>query len=169
MRGLASLYFFIVLIGYNLWSTTSASFLLATLFGGYSIFITNVQPYKEKYMSVIDSLIFANLALLSATLIGSNFYASPFYQIVKEVFTPIPALGLFSFVIYKLLKKPLKPVFSQIKYKLPQVRSWLLLICCKGHNSDGVRDEEQEGTNNDSDILDLIVNPELYVQEDQAA
>ena len=34
----------------------------------------------------------------------------PFFQIVAGVSVLFPALGLFSFVVYKLLKKPLKSV-----------------------------------------------------------
>ena len=72
---------------------------------------------------------------------------------------------LFWFVIYRLSKKPLKPVFAQIKQKLLQVKSRLLLICCNGHNGDRARDEEQGTTNNDCDdsqLPDRIVHPELY-------
>ena len=164
MRSLASLYFFVVLLGYILWSIESVYFLIATLFGGCSLFIANIQPYKKKYMSVIDSLILANMALLSAAL-DRNFYASPFFQIIVGISVLIPVLGLFSFVVYKLLKKPLKTVFILIKPTLPRVRSQLLLICCNGHKSDRARDEEQGSTNSDRDEIQLpdrIVHPELY-------
>ena len=76
-------------------------------------------------------------------------------------------LGLFSFVLYKLLKKPFKPVFVLIKQKLPQVKSQLLQICCTGHHGDSLRarGEEQGNTNNDCDDIQLpdrVEHPELY-------
>ena len=164
MRSLASLYFFIVLFGFILWSIESAFFLIAIFFGGCSLFIANVQPYKKKYMSVIDSLILANMALVSAAL-DKNFYTSRFFQIIIGLSVLLPALGLFSFVMYKLLKKPLKGAFIVIKQKLPLVK---LRFCCSGHKDDRARDEEQGNTDNDRDEIQLpdrIVHPELYTQE----
>ena len=163
MRSLASLYFFLVLFAYTILPINGLGyFLVATLFGGCSLFITSIQPYKKKYMSVIDSLILANMALLSAAL---DIYTTPFLEIVVEISYLIPALGLLSFVLYKLLKKPLKPVFALIKQKLPQVKSRLLLICCNGHVGDRARDEEQGTTNNDCDDIQLpdrVEHPEHY-------
>ena len=167
MRSLASLYFFMVLFTHTLCSsflTVNYLFLVAILFGGCSLLIANVQPYKKKFMSVIDSLILANLAL-SSTVLDKNIYSMSFFQLVAGISTLIPALGLFCFVIYKLLKNPLKPVFVLLKLKLPQVKSQLLLICGKGYNSDRTRDEEQGTTNNDCDDIQLpdrVVHPELY-------
>ena len=82
-----------------------------------------------------------------------------------------PALGLFSFIIYKLLKKPLRIAFVKIKQKLPPVKSRLLVICCKKHVDDRAQNEEQGNTiNRDHDaeiqLPDRIVHPELYTQED---
>ena len=82
----------------------------------------------------------------------------PFFRIVAGVSVLFLALGLFSFVVYKLLKKPLKSEFVPIKQKLAQVRSWLLLICCKEHNSDRARDENK-------DILTMIVMTFSYLIE----
>ena len=171
MRSLASLSFFILLFSYIIvWSGgTLLFFLLPTLFGGCSLFIANIQPYKKKTHAVIDSLLLANLALIYTALNTHIIYAPSFFQIVVGISTLIPALGLFSFVVYKLLKKPFKPVFVQIKQKLPQVKSQLLLTCCKGHINigDRARDEEQGSTNNDRDEIQLpdrIVHPELYTE-----
>ena len=163
MRSLASLYFFVVVIWYILFSIiNNGLFLTAIFLTGCSLFIAIIQPYKKKYMSVIDSLILANMALSNAAL-DRNIYL---LQIVVGISTLIPPLGLFSFVIYKLLKKLLKPVFVLIKQKLPQVKSQLPLICCKGHVGDRARDEEQGATDNDGDEIQLpdrVVHPELYV------
>ena len=64
-RSLASLYFCILLLFFFLWSVEPNFFLVAIFFGGCSLFIANIRPYKKKYMSIIDSLILANMALLS--------------------------------------------------------------------------------------------------------
>ena len=170
MRSLASLYFCIVLFGFFLWSVESTFFLVAIFFGGCGLFIANIRPYKKKYMSTIDSLILANMALLSAALESDrNVYASHFFQIIIGVLVLLPALGLLGFVMYKLFKKPLKRVFVKIKEKLPQVK---LQWCCSGRKDDGVRDEEQGNADNGCDdevqLPDRIVHPELYtLEEDQ--
>ena len=57
MRSLASFYFFVVLLSYSLWSFEFAQyFLIGTLSGGCCVFVAIVQPYKKKYMSVIDTI-----------------------------------------------------------------------------------------------------------------
>ena len=66
---------------------------------------------------MIDSLIFATLALLSAA-IDRNINAIPYLRLFTEILRLIPVLGLFSFVIYKLTKKPLKMIFTSVKQKL---------------------------------------------------
>ena len=81
MRSLASLYFIVVFLGYILRSVGPTVFPVTALFGGCSLFIANIQPYKKKYMSVIDSLIFANLALSTAA-IDRNVYAFPFFRFI---------------------------------------------------------------------------------------
>ena len=164
MRSLASLYFFVVLFGFIFWSFVNEAvyFLTAALFGGCSLFIAIIQPYKKKYMSVIDSLILANMALSSAAL-DRNFFAS-FFQIIIGLLVFSPALGLSSFIIYKVLKKPLTRAFVWIKQKLPQVKERWLMICCKGRE-----DGRALGGNTDSDrdeiqLPDRIEHPELYNQ-----
>ena len=83
----------------------------------------NLQPYKKRYMSVIDSLIFATLTLLSAAFV----YVSPSFAHLTKILGLILALELFSFVVYKLT---LKILFSSIKQRLPAVKQSLLT--CNG-------------------------------------
>ena len=117
-------------------------------------------------MSIIDSLILANLALLSLVIYRNSFYDLLFFRIVAEIFTIIPVLGLFSFIIYKLLKKPLKPVLIPIKQTLLQVKPQLLLIYCNGHNGNGARDEVHNKNGDEIQLPDRFVHPELYTQEE---
>ena len=121
-------------------------------------------------MSIIDSLILANLALLSAAL-DRNGYGSRFFQVIVGVSALLPAIGLLGFVVYKLFKKPLKRAFVKIKEKLPQVK---LRWCCSGRKDDGVRDDQEEqgnpvnGHDDDIQLPDRIVHPEAYtLEEDQ--
>ena len=169
-RSLASLYFFIVLVNFFLLSVEPNFFLVAIFIGGCSLFIANIRPYKKKYMSIIDSLILANMALLSAA-IDRNKYASRFFQVIIGVSVLLPALGLFSFVIFKRFKKPLKRVFVKIKERFPQVK---LRWCCSEHKDDGVRNDQEEqgnpvnGHDDDIQLPDRIVHPEAYtLEEDQ--
>ena len=67
----------------------------------------NLQPYKKRYTSVINSLIFATLTLLSAAF-DRNVYASPSFAHLTKILSLILALELFSFVVYKLMKMILK-------------------------------------------------------------
>ena len=170
MRGLASLYFCVILFGFFLWSVEPNLFLNAIFFGGCSLFIANIHPYKKKYMSIIDSLILANMALLSAAL-DRNGYVSRFLLVIIGVSALLPAIGLLSFIVYKLFKKRLKRAFVKIKEKLPQVK---LRWCCSGRKDDGVRDDQEEqgnpvyGHDDDIQLPDRIVHPEAYtLEEDQ--
>ena len=111
MRSIAALYFFVLLVSFILKLIGGTDlFPLTALYAVYSLFVANVQPYKKKYMSVIDSLIFATLALLSAAL-DRNVYVSSSFALLTKILSLIPALGLFSFVVYKLMKSHLKSYF----------------------------------------------------------
>ena len=102
-------------------------------------------------MSIIDSLILANIALLSIA-IDRNLYGSRFFQIVIGILVLLPALGLFSFLVYILFRKPLKVAYIPIKQKIAQVK--FRLCCCSGDKNDGASDEEQGNT--DEEILNLL-------------
>ena len=108
------------------------------------------------------------MALLCAAL-DRNRYASRFFQVISAL---LPAIGLLGFVVYKLLKKPLKRAFVKMKEKLPQVK---LRWCCSGRKDDGVssRDDQEQGNpvdghDDDIQLPDRIVHPEAYtLEEDQ--
>ena len=121
-------------------------------------------------MSATDSLIFANLTLLAAAVNRSVNNAFPSPRLITEMLRLIPTFGLFSFVVYKLLKKPLKIVFALVRQKLPPVKQ-SPLTCCSGHKDDTAQDEELGNTERNHDeaqLPDRIVHPELYdVQENQ--
>ena len=118
MRSLASLYFFIALFGFIFWFFVRemALFLTAALFGGCSLFIAIIQPCKKKYMSVTDSLILANMALIFAAL-DRNVYASLFFQSTVGFLVLTQALCLYSFVIYSVeeaTQKSIRPDKTEV-------------------------------------------------------
>ena len=156
MRSFASLYFFVVLFCYILLTSYVSNFLIATLFGGCSLLIVIIQPYKEKYMSVGDALILANMALLTIST-DRSYQAFPFIQVIQSTLVTLPVLGLISSIIYRKFRNRFKITFRSIKVKM-------LACFCKKHKAE----EVQEGnTQNDSRQLpDRIVHPELYAQED---
>ena len=168
MRSLASFYFFIILLSYSLWSIESTQFfLVGTLFGGCSIFIAIVQPYKKKYMSVIDTFILANIAFLS-TALDKNIHALPFFRYISVISAIIPALGLFSYIVYRVIfEKPLKKAILLLKQKLPQLKSKILPVCINRRRDGGAQAGNVEQGNayhneiNDQ-LPDRIVRPQLY-------
>jgi hypothetical protein len=121
-------------------------------------------------MSVIDSLIFANVALLFATR-DRNIFDFPFIRYIAAILCLLPALGLYSFFAYKLLKKPLKNIFTSkpVKRLLLLVNQSLRLVC-RGHGGQEIHEEEGDTENNFDEIQlpDRIMHPEVYdAQEDQ--
>ena len=164
MRSLASFYFFVILLSYSLWSIESIRFFLnGTLFGGCSIFVAIVQPYKKKYMSVIDTFILANMAFLY-TALDRNIYALPFFRYISVISAMIPALGLYSYVVYQVIfKKPLKKAILLLKKKLPRLKSKILPICINRRGDGGAQAGNVEQGNELNDQLpDRVERPQLY-------
>ena len=177
MRSLASLYFFVILLCYILWTSIAASLLTAVLFGVYSLVIALfqpykerhmtvialVQPYKERHMTVIDSLILANMAILSI-LLNKYTSASSLYQILSVISLVLPLFGLIIFIAYtKLFKNPLKKLCELLKRK----HKSLLCCCNKDKKNNGVEGAEQGDVNPEGDgdleLPDRMVHPEEYV------
>lgn len=72
MRGLVSTYFFLRLIinFVNVYQILNVISFTANviLYAAFSLLISLLQPYKKTYMNVLDTLILANLAMLSLIL-----------------------------------------------------------------------------------------------------
>lgn len=73
--------------------------------------IAIVQPYKRTYMNTTETLILANLAILSLVI---DKYSSQdditstsvvFYEIIGSIMSTIPLLGLTGVMIYMIIKK----------------------------------------------------------------
>ena len=80
MRSLVSIYFFlrvlVSLVTINQIPASVSFSLLVFIYTASSTLIALTQPYKRKYMTIIDTLILANLATLSHILSQSNLKAS---------------------------------------------------------------------------------------------
>ena len=100
-RSFASAYFIIVLLSFLVSPLSSKFVLLTALYGGYSLIILILQPYKKRYMTVLESLILANLALTTALRINAaHFFASSFVLAMFMLNTTLPLLGLAIFLVF---------------------------------------------------------------------
>ena len=160
MRCFASLYFFIVLLVYLLWTVFASYCVLAVAFLSCSFFNLIVQPCKEKYMSITDALIFANLAILSITLEAFNVNYGDrfrFYEASAAIFAILPVLWLVCFITFKVLNSKIKALIIE---RLPCCN---FLLKCGNRNEDNeVEFVTQVGNNND--LPDRVSHPERYMQ-----
>ena len=132
----------------------------------------NCSTLQEKvYYVSYRFTIFSNLALLS-TIGGdtNNINIIPFlgHLTTRKILRLIPAFGLFSVIIYKLLlKTPLRIVFASVKQKLLLVKQ-SLLVCCVGYKDKSKEQGDVENNLDEAQLPDRVVNPKLYdAQEDQ--
>ena len=159
------MYFILGLIAFLIFritSLTTALTLAVVLYVSYEIVIALVRPYKKAYMNVIDTLIVANLALLS--LIAEKHFSEDnnslltfLYLIIVSIFTLLPLLGLSGFIAYRILK--------WIKSKLDLLRTKKHII---KHQSSIARQDQQYDTNvndQEQELPDRILHPQQYALE----
>ena len=123
MRGLVSLYFFLRLIlnFVNVYQILNAvSFTTdVILYAEFSLLISLLQPYKKTYMNVLDTLILANLAMISIisdkySEQGNSKTLAMLYLISGSILSSLPLIGLIGVLLYWSLKK-LKVYCCKIK------------------------------------------------------
>ena len=165
MRSFASLYFFVILLCYMLWTSSVSLFLIAVVLGGCGLLILIVQPYKKRYMSILDALILANLAIVS-TALDHDIYSFPFYLAITIIFTTFPLLGLVGYVVYILFNDPLRKALQTMKGRLQSHKSFNLLHCCNRKMDNREEDVQQENLdgNGNLELPHRVVHPELYVE-----
>ena len=140
----------------------------AILFGGSSLLIAAVRPYKKTYMNIIDALVLFNISLLSAFL--SMFYISirsptsiPFspglllWMII--IVGSMPLIGLVVYIVRLLLRNK-------------QVSKWINIknSCCTSRKvveSNQTESAQQNTSDNlcDHDLPDRILHPHDYCVE----
>ncbi len=163
MRSFVSVHFFLRLLG-NYLSVdeilVNLSFtVVILLYVVSSLLIALARPYKKAYMNVTDTLILANLALLSLVLDkysvqrnhGSS--SSAFYEISGSILSTIPLIGLTGVIIYRISRK-------------------LVVKCRKQLSYDEIGKEDLEasqqinlGINDDTELPDRLLHPEQYNKE----
>ena len=165
MRSFASLYFFLVLLRYVLWSFSASYLLMSSLFGGCALVIAIIQLYKKKHDAVAESLVLANLALLLASLKG-NVYASPLQINIGKIFVLIPAAGMMIFILYKLFHKPCTKILS----KLSMWKSCLRCRCINPEDNhvDNVQHEIVDA-HREGELPHRVVHPDEYMEGNDTA
>ena len=164
MRSFASVYFFATILAYTVWFISQSYVLLAIIIGGYSLMIAIVQPYKKQYMTVIDSLLLANSALVTAVLND--------FLVLSQICAVLPAVGLAIFICFRLSKKPSLKLYQIIKEKSAPLRLSLQIrinnIIRNRHNQgeNGPQDENNEA---ELQLPDRVVHPEIFEQQEETA
>ena len=133
MRSLVSIYFFlrllVSLVTINQIPASVSFSLLVFIYTASSTLIALTQPYKRKYMTIIDTLILANLATLSHILSQlSGELAKPsvnmFFSAIGGIFAALPLLGLIGIAIYKMSRKFVNlPCCKRLLYSYQQLRN----------------------------------------------
>ena len=172
MRSFAGLYFLIRALG--MWITAflppyaygEVTWVVeAILFGGSSLLIATVRPYKKTYMNIIDALVLFNISLLAALL--SMFYTSarspnntPFspglllWTIV--VVGSVPIVGFVIYVTVKLLRNKQIPDWLSIRNSCCTCRTVLLIYQNESAQQDTL------GRLCDRELPDRILHPDEY-------
>ena len=126
MRSFVSVHFFLRLLG-NYLSVdeilVNLSFtVVILLYVVSSLLIALARPYKRAYMNITDTLILANLALLSLVLDkysgqrNHSSSSSAFYEISGSILSTIPLVGLTGVVIYRIFRKLVVKCYKQLSY-----------------------------------------------------
>ena len=164
MRSFASVYFFINTLAYIVGYISHSYLSLAIIAGGYSLMIAIVQPYKKRYMTVIDSLLLANSALVTALLND--------FLVLSQICAVLPAVGLTIFICFQLSKKPSLKLYQIVKEKSAPLRLSLQIhtnnIIRNRHNQ-GEKAPENENNEAELQLPDRVIHPEIYEQKKEAA
>lgn len=125
MRSFVVLYFLLRLIVSALYSEILFDFrttitLASMLYGGCSLLIALVRPYKRPYMNIIDALILGNLAQLNVIL-DQLYYTQKrsgnwnlFFKLIFCTFVSFPLLGYVGYIVYQILNNLLKKIKKNV-------------------------------------------------------
>ena len=113
MRSLVSIYFFlrvlISLVTVNQIPSQVGLSVAHFIFLACSILIALARPYRKPYMNIADTLILANLALLSLVLSQLSgelaTVSTQFFYISGSILASLPLIGLIGTIIYKIIGK----------------------------------------------------------------
>ena len=171
MRSLASLYFFLHLMNYLMFTIhlipLSESYtVVSILHTGCRLMVAIIHPYKKSFMNSIDSLILANIGLIALLLDkysgqdnGSIF--GTIYLFVASFMATLPMVVMIGFVSYKFIKKSIKWISTlSIKER----------FCCLQKNVEEANNQinnsgSQKVISNNLELPDHVLHPEEYTVE----
>lgn len=161
MRSLVSMYFLLRLLISILYSETvfefsAGSISVAALYGGCSLLIALVRPYKKSYMNIVDALVLGNLTLLILMLDYQYYHIEPISLVFFGVFISLPLLSLIGFICYKILKR--LPVKKNLK--------WQRRSEPEAGNKEIIQLANLESSNNNCELPDRVLHPKQYDSED---
>ena len=112
MRSLVSLYFFLrLLLHLALVSPIPQNVgfsIIVFIYITCGILIALAQPYKRSYMNIVDTVILANLAVLSLILsqvsVEVSYTSTQFFYISGSIFASLPLFGMIGMLIYKIIR-----------------------------------------------------------------
>ena len=163
MRSWASLPFFLIILGFAMWSNESSRYLVSILCMCWSLAVVIFQPYKDRFMAITDAFMLANVSILSTVLdLYNNRLSSHFHRIdlSLKVFGMLPMLWLVGFVTFKVFKTKIKAMLKMAREKLP---------CCNyllnyGHQNEEDDRVQQIGDPNYLPCADRMLRPEQYMR-----
>ena len=125
-----------------------------------SLLIALVRPYKKTYMNISDTLIMANLTVLSLLLDkysgqkNNNTDSSTFLEFSAGLLSTLPLVVLTVVIIYRIMRK--------VKRKLPRY-----LKKTNDDKNSEIKPLEENFLHSESepDLPDRILHPEQYVGE----
>ena len=113
MRSLVSLYFFLRLLLHlapiSQIPRNVGFSIIVFIYITCGILIALAQPYKRSYMNIVDTVILANLAVLSLILsqvsVEVSYTSTQFFYISGSIFASLPLFGMIGMLIYKIIRK----------------------------------------------------------------
>ena len=164
MRSCASIPFFVILLGFLVWSFEASYLLIGIFCICWSLAVTILQPYKHKYMMILDALILANSGFIGAII--ENIFdcgSSHLYQTAFKFLVSLPMIFLVCFVTIKVFKTRIIALLNIVREKVPCCN--YLLKCAKDNNENNNGEQFQQEENIDELLdADRIVRPEQYMQ-----
>ena len=177
MRSFASMYFLLRLLSFIfLFVNNDVTFystvftFTAILYGGCSLIISLVRPYKKPYMNIIDALILG-IMLIIALMLDKNYQQessdllTSFYTVTLCIFSSLPLLGLAGFITCKILKSPL--IKLMIKVNTPFCTRLLCFNSCSEQEAVNKEIAQQENLDDggDPELPDRVLHPKQYEGE----
>ena len=115
------------------------------------IFVAICQPYREKFLNVVDTLILANLTAITTlrSYLAADLYSEPGVYWIGYFLIILPVIYMLGYLVWSLLRPYHKKIKDKITTRLGQKRSQILFdvtvtSSTKSHPSDDSDDEVEQ-------------------------